>query len=416
MRRIACFVLLFSMVSSPAIAQSVDISSRTYWLGYVERAYGDIAGRLPMYEFIDLTARDLGAPGLNIYASGYGMVNLYQLGGERRGWGDLDIGFLEYQDPKGRYNIRAGRLLLFNTGTFGDVVDGGSFEYDGPGGFTFKGFAGATVDEGFSDSADSYLFGGRLGDRLLWVAGMTDVGVSFVRRIEDGDVARELIGADLTYYAPKYVNFGGEFLYDDISGRVQEVSAQLGIHPHPKVNIGLDYQYMVPSLFLSKNSIFSVFADDGQNRAGLSISGQTGKWSLQGAFDYILFKGETDGYTAKAGFRYDFSGEGDFVGLDAGRYRDYQNGYLMGRAYASYRLPGCFARKVRITGDVQYHHFDNNMDGVSYGIYSAISIGYRSRIGMDISAVYMFRKDPYTVHDSSGELRLSYFFGTRGKK
>lgn len=417
MRRIiVCLVMLMCLAATGAIAQRVDISSRTYWLGYVERAYGGIADRVPMYEFVDLTARDLGVPGLNFYASGYGMLNLYQLGGEHRGWGDLETGFLEYQDPANRFNIKAGRLFLFNTGTFGDVVDGGSFEYNGPGGVTFKGFAGATVTEGFKDSADSYLFGGRLGDRLIWAAGMTDLGVSFVRRIEDGDVARELLGVDLTYYAPKYVNVGSEFLYDDITGKVQEISAQVGVHPHTNVDIGLDYQYVVPSLYLSKTSIFSVFADDGQNRVGLSISGQLGKWSLQGGFHYILFKSESNGYTTKAGFRYAFGKEGDFVGLDVGRYMDYQNGYLMGRAYASYKLPGWFDRKIRVTGDLQYHYFDDPMDGVSYSMYSAVSIGYKLPIGMDLSAVCRFRRDPYTTYDTSGELRLSYFFGAGGKK
>jgi len=415
-RGIVGMVILLSLVGTVALAQSLEINSRTYWLGYVERAYGDLAGRVPMYEFIDLTARDLGVEGLNLYASGYGMVNLYQLGGDHRAWGDLDMGFLEYQDPKGRYNIRAGRLLLFNTGTFGDVIDGGSFEYNGPSGVTFKAFAGANVTEGFSDSSNSYMFGGRLGDRMAWVAGLTDLGFSFIRRIEDGDVARELLGADLTWYAQKYVNIGGEFLYDDITSHVQEISARVGVHPIANMNIGLDYQYLVPSLFLSKASIFSVFAEDGQNRAGLSISGQVGKWALTGNFDYILFKGESDGYTAKAGFRYNFGEEGDFVGLNAGRYRDYENGYSMGHAYASYRLPGWFDRRVRITGDVQFHYFDDPMDGVSYGVYSAVSLGYQSPIGLDVSAVCMFRRDPYRTYDTSGELRLSYFFGTGGKK
>ncbi len=417
-RYICCAAMLcvLCLGGVSAFAQGVDISSRTYWLGYAEQAYGGIAGRLPMYEFVDITARDLGVPGLNLYASGYGMVNLYELGGDHRGWGDLDIAYLEYQDPAGRFNIRGGRLMLFDPGTFGDVVDGGRFEYDGPGGFTFKGFGGAAVTEGFDDSADTYMFGGRLGDRLLWAGGLTDVGVSFVRRVEDGDAARELLGADLAWYAPKYVDISGEFMYDDITQQVQEVSADIGIRPHPQFDIGLNYQYLVPSLFLSKASIFSVFADDGQHRAGLMLGGRVGRWSIKGTFDYIVFKGESNGYTANAGFRYGFGGPGDFVGLDAGRYRDYRNGYTRTRAYVSYRWPGWFRRRVRVTGDVQFDYFDDPVKGVDYDVYSSVSLGYQSPVGIDVAAVCMFRRDPYRAYDTSGELRLSYFFGTGGKK
>ena len=410
------FVAAVLTLGLAAQAQSVDITSRTFLLGYTERAYGKINGRLPMYEFLDITARDLGVPGLNLYASGYGMVNLYELGGDRRGWGELDTAYLEYQDPKGRFWVRAGRLLLFNTGTFGDMVDGGSFNYYGPGGLTITGFGGINVIEGFGDKTDSYLFGGRLGDRLLWAAGMTDVGISFVRKMTDGVADREIIGADLTYYAPKYVDVGGEFLYDNITRQVQQAMVQVGVRPHAQWNIGLNYQYLIPSLFLSKSSIFTVFADDGQQRAGLNVSGRAGRWSVNGDFDYILFKGQSNGYDLDVGFRYDFTGKGDLVGFDAGRYRDYQNGYSMARAWVTYKWPGWFARRVVTTGDVQFHYLDNRINGVAYSLYSALSLTYKSPIGLDVTAVGVFRRDPYCVYDASGELRLSYFFGTGGEK
>ena len=397
-------------------AQTVDFSSRTFVLGFTERANGDIVGRVPLYEFVELTARDLGVDGLNLYASGYGMVNLYQLGGDRRGWGDLDVAYLEYQDPMGRFQVRGGRMLLFGPGTFGDMIDGGSFAYYGPGGFTISGFGGANVIEGFGDNADSWMVGGRVGDRLMWAAGLTDIGVNFVRKVTGGSVDRELIGVDFTYYAPAYVDLGGDFLYDDITEKVQEGQVQVGIRPHHAVSIGLDYRYLNPALFLSKSSIFSVFGGDDQHRAGLAVDGRIGSWGVHGDFDYIFFENESNGYAADAGFRYIFAEQAGSLGLDAGRYRDYTNGYTFARVWASYRLPGWFARRVILTGDVQFHYLDDEIDSFAYSLYSAFSLTYRSPIGLDLTAVGRFRRGPSCLYDVAGEFRLSYFFGTGGKR
>ncbi len=405
LNKIIFFCVFFG--TSIGLAQRVDFRTRTYLLAYPDRVNGSRIFMLPLYEFLDLGIQDMGVKGLGLNISGYGLLNAYDVGDMSRVDGDLDEAYISYSSPSNSLEIQAGRMLVFDGGGFGDAIDGGRLYVMAPLGFNLTVFGGCYVEEGFSDSGDTYLYGGRFGHRMLWKGGFTDVGVSYVKRVDDGNVDRELISADLSWYAPEYVNLSGSFYYDNISKDLARVSSEVDINIRWNLSLDLDYSYLQPSLFLSKNSIFYVFADDAQHQAGSSLRYQVDKWRFGTGFYWMVYKGMRDGYWAWLNTRYVFN-KRDFIGVGFSRYRDVDNGYYRVRLYARY-VPERLQHLV-ITGDIQTHLMDKDVFGTGYVVFANTAAGYRFKNGIRITISGMIQSDPFVKYSIAGLARLSYGF------
>ena len=408
------YLLFLLSLACLARGQELRFSARTYLWAHTQQVYGDLQHMLPLYEFVDFSAIDVGIKGLNVFASGWGMLNILDKGIEHRGWGDLENMFVEYEHPKGRFSLQAGRLGLFDPGTFGDVVDGGRIHGELPLGFTVTGFGGFFTEEGFDDTKDTWLAGGRFGHHYVWSWGMTDLGVSYVRRTSEGNVDRDLLGVDISYMAPRYVDITGTFFYDLVSERPIEFSGILDVRPSWKIDLLLEYHYLIPSMFLPKTSIFTVFADDAQHRGGIGLDWKIGRFSPQFGFQWIAFKGMDDGYWGWVAIRGNLE-EFGLIGFRLTRYKDYENGYIGGRWWVKY-TPAFVANKALvITGDIQFQWFDQKLYTARYSVFSDIGVGYKWPYGLEISVLGLIRSDPVADYEAAGLLRLGYAF-EGGKK
>ena len=163
----------------------------------------------------------------------------------------------DYRDIGGKVDIKVGRQFA-NLSADSSIIDGASFDVKnvGPVGFTFLG--GRNVIFGLNGEM------GHTGDyaagAAMYLQGFqtTDLDISWFRKWDQYDVARDMLGASFKQYLFNTVKLYGNARYDMVSEVFNDLLG--GIKVFPLANLSLTGEYYQNYPTFDTTSIYSVFA------------------------------------------------------------------------------------------------------------------------------------------------------------
>jgi hypothetical protein len=223
---------------------------------------------------------------------------------------------------------------------------------------------------------------------------------------ETGGLAHRNLGLDATAALGSSVDVGSALLYELDQRHFAELRGWLGLRPLPSVDATLEALRTKPALFLSRQSVLSVFGSSAYDEAGGFLS-----WR---AFEFLRFDGA--GYfesydTGRAGARADAAARFELGGalhtlvrLGYGRVIIGDQGYQALRASLGRQL----ARNLAGTLDLYGYFYDRAVLGYrSSSVYSG-SLSYRVSAPLELLWGASLFRSPYASLDAQTLLRLSY--------
>lgn len=193
---------------------------------------------------------------------GYGRVGATLQNGDDANNDDRANGRLyylygDYRDIGGKVDVKLGRQFT-NLSADSSLIDGARFDIKnaGPVGFTFLG--GRNVIFGLNGEM------GHTGDyaagAAMYLQGFqnTDLDISWVRKWDQYDVARDMLGASFKQYLFNSVKLYGNARYDMVSEVFNDLLG--GIKVFPLANLSLTGEYYQSYPTFDTTSIYSVFA------------------------------------------------------------------------------------------------------------------------------------------------------------
>lgn len=198
-------------------------------------------------------------------------VKDYRMAGYGRVWDDFSGGsirdngasgriyylYLDYT-PKDNPSFRLGRQFVsFTAGS--SIIDGLSVDIRdlGPIGITLSGGTDVTYSLESDHSKLGNYFTGI--DIFLEKVASTQLGVSYVRKYDEGDTAREELGLNARYYY-KFLSPYTELRYDWLSKSFDEAAVGVDFFPIDYLMIKAEFYHSYPTF--DSTSIYSVFAVD----------------------------------------------------------------------------------------------------------------------------------------------------------
>jgi hypothetical protein len=308
----------------------------------------------PLYQYAHLFVGDIDAPwradSLDVELSGWGTVDMASAGlDERRLDGDLTIARIRHRFGFGHAAI--GRQIYAGGAARVARFDGIAAGLRAPIGFGIDGYGGFTVLPRWTARPGYHLLGAAH-DTLLrspdalpdpertahWLAGTRahyrhdeygELGVSFHEQHEQTGLAQRNIGVDMRAQPLEPVTVFGKAIIDVDSGRPSDVRASVDAQPLEPLSLAASYGHLEPALFLSRQSVLSVFSTESFDEVGLEADlSPHRQLSLRGSGFLVRFASGDHGMRAGLGARWASPGKARPV-LRAGyrRVREADQGY-----------------------------------------------------------------------------------------
>lgn len=297
---VAALVLL--LLAGRAGAQVVEGSLTTLLAGRADPRDGNLYTVIPLYQGLRLTMRDLplGRFGdLRLEVTGWGMGQFGDPRDGRLGQGDLDVAYLQGRFFKRRLEVRLGRQLVTGGVTRFTHLDGASVALRFASGVGVSAYGGVPAVPRFGVTVGEAVGGGRVSLRFSYES---EVGLSYLYLQDKGRAAREDIGLDARMVPHRSVVLSGFFAYSLLELRTAELDVQLSWTPLRWLYARFDYRHQAPDLFISRASIFSVFAMTERDEVGGAIDAKFYGRRILFAGDYHTIL-EPNGTGHRAGAR-----------------------------------------------------------------------------------------------------------------
>jgi len=381
-------------------AETVDVTSTTMLqLGQQTRGgqplqAPDLVTVAPVLEILSVSARDVANPladDLSIVLTTWGSWDLadarWDAGASSSLTGEVMAGYVSGKLLDRRLSFRLGRAHVATGVARMIQLDGGEIVVAAPLGFGLSAYGGLPVAQRFgartalgnwAPAGGDLAYGGRLGWSLALpgTAGRgLDVGVS-ANFVEDGgDPVREEIGADLRLQPSRSLvvtGFGSYSLYDE---RTSELAVRASWSATRKLLVEADWRFVAPDLFLSRNSILSVFSTEERTEFGGSASYDLGKGLFMGgSYRALIEPGETEAASdylgSDAQARLEWRRSGTSAGAEILYLDALENGYVGGRAFARRKFG-----RIQGTADVVAHFFRESVNGEDLAVTGTLSAG-----------------------------------------
>ncbi len=416
-------LLLPAVPVDPAFGGDVNLSSRTYLLGYERDLAGGQTDRYaPLYEYLSADAANLGGRPLSMHFYGWGRVDLGDESGTGRNSGEFSSFYLEYQHPTGNAQAKLGRFFL-TEGAAMDTIDGVFAKATSPVGLGVSLYGGVPVEYSIlpnAGRADS-IYGGRV---FYAKAGVAEIGASYLKENgATGDLDRELYGGDLWLRVAGPVQLTGEAYYNESAKEMASQRYAVRIVPGSTFDISAGYEaYNYKGLFRSAlNPAFVYPAVDNDDKVQ-TIFGVVDwqfrpGWTLEVSGKNIRHDKSDpgDANRGEIGLRYSYNDKKDVAGVSAAFVsadRD-ENEYQEYRAFASYTPD-----KLRVTLDGLYQNYKEEINGKKNACQVVATAGYQILAALQVSGNLTYTQSPNFENDYAGLVRVSYDLGfsTGGKK
>jgi hypothetical protein len=407
-------------------------------------SYGAIVSdetALPVYQYVLLEARDQNIErqqtGLDMELAAWSRAQLASNAAEAPLDGDVQTANIGYHH--GPLTLRFGRQHVAGGAARYARFDGVLLDSDLGQGFDGRAYAGFTVlprwnehasytylgaaaDSGLKDPAvsvgrrersDYFLGGARLG----WKSRTVHVGLSFHEQHEAGGLSRRTLTADETMELSGTVSAGATASAELEAERISEARVWVDAAPSKQLDLSFEWLHTEPALFLSRQSVLSVFSaddyDEGGSRAELRA---TDRISFEGGAWLELYSRSRPGARTEVALRVIADSAGSsFVRLAYARVLTPDNGY--------HSLRSSFTRRImaRLSGTLEAYAYLYDQAIHAYRtstVYSG-TLEYRPapKVGLLWGASLVH--SPFASLDAQTELRLAYDFDfstTRGGK
>jgi hypothetical protein len=307
------------------------------------------------------------------------------------------------REPNGWGRARLGRFML-STGAVRPVqIDGVSVLGRTPAGSTLELFGGLPVVPEFGERSFDWLAGARLG-QALWKDRL-GVGVSYVQRRDDGQLADQELGADASAFVLPWLTLNAlgsfDLVYDGlaearVSALAHDASAQLELFASRRVAARL----------LPATSLFSIISDAPSSELGGDLS-----WTAFPRLDVggaVALETLDDDYGYRAALRstlrLDDRGEAA-LSAEATRRAIGEDGYTSGLVGSRVLI----MRRVHASGSLELVAADHPRDGGTLWPWTRLGASYAITDHWTVAAAVGGKATPDVRGEIYGLMRVSYY-------
>jgi len=362
----------------------------------------------PIYESFSLFARSDGNDWLQdvrISARGWARLTLGPPFDDHRTAGDVDSLFLEGRLLKRHLLVRVGRQLQVGGAARATQFDGVSARAIIAYGFGAEVFGGAPVQPRFAVSNGDVITGAR----IFWSHAFdSEVGASYVYALHRGYVARNDFALDGSYTPLRAVTVSGIAQWSLEEDRLAEAKLQALWQVTQKITLTADVQRTEPDLFLDRDSIFAVFADEVRNEAGgEAVWRVLQPLSLSANWHWLNVAG---GHGERGGTRATFhTPQGGSYGVELRLLSEPDNGYKQARVFATRKL-----HQFLLTVDLDAYWLEQQINTQKHSILATATCGWPISPRWDAMVAGSLGTTPYFERRVELIARLTYKFGLPG--
>lgn len=386
----------------------------------------------PVYEYVSMRAQNIDVSGLK---DGLG----FEVSAWTRAWpttsrleqpvdGDVQTAFATL--TQGRYAARLGRQQVTGGAARFSRFDGILLTSRLPAGFDASAYAGLTVLPRW-DARPGYHHLGAEADNLLrdpaaapqpersghWLAGgrlgysfgAVSASASFHEQRAAGDTARRNLGLDARARG-SWASLNLSTILDTDSLRLADARVWADLAARKWCSLSLEYLHTEPALWLSRQSVLSVFSSDRVDETGASASVDLNRdLRLEGAGFVSIYDAHAPGARVETSARF-AADRRTLVRLGYVRLQAPRNGY--------HSLRASFARRLlrQTTGTVEayaYFYDDAIRSYHSSSVYAA-TLTHRFAAPWELLVGGSIARTPYAGVDLQGLARLTYSFDLGG--
>jgi hypothetical protein len=359
---------------------------------------------VPIYERVGLSVRRISAPFIDdasFFLDGWASV----LPTDGTLGGDVNVAYLDVLTAARHLRLRLGRQLITGGTARLMAIDGGMAEVSGLAGFGLSAFAGNPVARRFSNfTRGDFAAGGR----VFWTPTVdAQVGVSFTHLTERGAVVRQDLGADARWHFLRAWTLAGAFLWSLPEQRLAECDVGVRWQPLTALEVAAGYRRTSPDLFLSRGSIFSVFAETTRDDVGLTVTASPFPWLMLVADGRALWMSQALGYDAgaRAQLRLDRTSATTLT-AQVRRLAVPANAYTQGRIGARHTLPFGLALSL----DLDLYGLDVPVRGQTLSFSYSATATYAFNAQWLVGAALMGGSTPYFDRNTELMVKVSYAF------
>lgn len=389
----------------------------------------------PLTEYLSVHATNVDSPwhrdAIELEVSAWGQLWPTSSGYERPFDGDVQSANVRYRLGPGW--LRLGRQLVAGGAARFSRFDGLSVGGQLESGWALLGYGGAAVLPRW-DALPGYHQLGKAERELVvgapldldrsahWVAGARlayqserlSGAVSWHEQHERGGVGRRNLGLDLNGQLLPELGYGGSALVELSAGRLADLRAWLDVAPHRALQVSVEALRTEPALFLSRQSVLSVFSTAGYSELGGALRVQARRWlRLEGSGYGEVYDEGRPGARAELGARFEIDRYyATYARLAFSRVMIGEAGYQQLRASLGRRL----SRTLRSTAELYGFFYDQPVQGYrTSSVYSA-TLDYRASERLALLWGASLARSPYSRLDAQTLLRLSYELDVRARE
>ncbi len=402
-------LLFVSSAHGTALAAEIVGGSRTY-MQFRETAAGNTL--MPIYEYLNLSVRDIGAGSVSFHMGGWLRYDLKDDSFGKDSNSDLQYAYLSYRHGSSNAAVNLGRIMVFE-GVAAERLDGVYARTDLRAGFGVSAFGGAPVmtNEG-DDSGASSIYGARISHQKdnLYI-----IGLSALQQEKNSHDFRDEQGLDLWVRPVRLVELMGRSTYNDrLDGWMQHAYTLL-LGPFGKLKVNaeasrVNYEYFFDG---ATNNAFT-FSPAGpvDPKEKLDILGATLSYPLtermtlsveRRQYDYAV-AGSAD--AVGAGLRYSLPGE-----MAAGGSVRRMDGETERLRYDEYRVYGYKKYgRLDVTVDLLEVAYDAAINGETSARSASLGAGYDLTEKLRLGADVQYGRNPDFDREVRGFVKLIYQF------
>lgn len=424
---------VLALLAGAARAETLEASSTTMLqLGQQTRAgtdprNPDLVTVAPLFEILSVSARQVRNPvfeDLSLVVSTWGSVELadprWDTGTSSNVNGDIQTAYAQVRMLDRRLTLRAGREMV-STGVARMIqIDGGDVRLVLPAGFSVQGYVGSPVSQRFSSRRTITSWnpvGGDLayGGRVAWAWGLpglpgrgVELGASANIVDDHGDAVRQEVGVDLRLQPYRDLTFTGLAAYSLPDERASEALLRASYQATRALRLEADAHYYAPDLFLTRNSILSVFTAESRQDYGLAATyAFTHGISAGAGYHLVIEPGETESsgnfYGSEANARVEWEHGPSRAGAEIDYLDAFENGYVGFRVFGRRDFKKLFA-----TADVLAHFYRVAVNGQDFDVTGTISAGMDLARGFSVVLAGTAGVTPFFEQTYSAMAKLVY--------
>jgi hypothetical protein len=424
-RGATALVLLLS-ISTPAMAEQVtEASSTTVLRLQPDWRAGDTQVGLWGTEFVGVSVRGIEMPGvddlrlqLSAWATGATIFGV----SEQLFTGDVDLLYVQGKFFHRHLEVTAGRQLISGGAARVLQLDGVNVTVNIGKGFGISAYVGqptppplvagpgvnayvaAPTGSRYVFPLGNFAFGGR----AFWRPSYgTEVGISFIEILSEGVVARQDLGLDARVVILPNLSATASGVLSLVEMRLADAQLGLSWQVRPTLELFVSGGHSEPDLFLSRTSIFSVFAYTDRTSVGGGLFWQAlPRLSLYGAYNQLWVDGG-DGEEADLRATYKIDRKSS-VGLNARLLFIPVNGYGELRGWVAQSL----TERVRVSADLDWQLLENPINQTRYSLVGTASVSWAIGKGWSAMLSSSVGTTPLYLTQYSVTARVGYNFTT----